>query len=882
MRKRLIFAFVLISVLLTQIHISVPVFASSAFNTSCGVNRYSVDRITGQDQFTNLACYNENQFADALARMQSEAASSPNVVVRHPESPSPMKIVAADRAMAYSQNDTYLRISTINVYRNKELTTLYTYINQSNPLYYYGTHIKTKAPTDNLKPSDLSANIEVNAAKGFIDLRGIDIIPLIYVENRWLITYQTRLLDEFRESRIYANITSYTVSDVTSTTKTGLVTVRQLSIRIDNALTASTNHFGVAPDWLANGTYYSPDGIHFYTDMDLKNPVLVNGTIGKYYNYYNYINLRSKSQYTGSELDDYFNFYFSVNNLNPDSSVMRSTGSIFVNAQNTYGMNALMIYAMAIHESAYGRSNYAVNRNNLFGYNAFDSSPDSASYYASVQQAVDQHMGLNLRYYLDANNLNTINGTSLFYGSNIGTKGAGINTRYASDPFWSVKISGFAFRMDRYLGFKDINQYQVGILNDTGTRFMYSNSNLSTPIYSIDSRAANYPVVVNAVVGSSFMIQSTNPIQDGNLITSSTRAIVPYNWDQSFVYAPTSQIVLVNQAQQSPTVVSSQDVLLTYVTDWKWENNALYMKGWSALRNTNMALGEVKHQLSIVNMLDSSQVYTYDLNIAQPNYDLVLGNNYNYTRAWFDGVIDVSGIPEGNYRFNITTSAGVTVGTGVLSNSTVNAPRAEIVVLDGYNYRFSFNNAQGMRYELSKEYGLNVENQTTLLPTRFNSTAYITEMSVSDTNLLSITGISYMQNVSTGPSDNVSHALLLLHESGTQTVFNLSSGTGVYNLSNSGIDYSHAWYYGENIDISTLELGTYRLFIVTNASTYRDVVEVRDLLIKNTQTFTSTDRNYALNTLANVRRRYVLLIEGKDLEESTIDPGEDAQEVATP
>jgi beta-N-acetylglucosaminidase len=853
----------------------------NAFELACAPNQYSVDRITAVDQFTNLACFNENQFAEALARMNSEAASAPNVVVRHTESPSPMKIVAADRAMAYSQNDTYLRLSTINVFANKELTARYTYINQSNPLYYYGTHIKTKANTDIIKPSDLSAHIEVNAANGYIDLVGLDIIPLIYVENRWLINYQTRLLDEIRNHRIFPNLTTYTVSDVTSTTRTGLVTVRQLSIRIDNALTASTNHHGFAPEWLPVGTYYSPNGIEFYTDIDLKNPVMVNGSVGRYYNYYQFLNLRSKTNYTGSELDAYFDFYFSVNRLDPDSSVMREAGQVFIDAQNTYGMNALMIYAMGIHESAYGRSNFAVNRNNLFGYNAFDSSPGSASFYPSVKAAVDQHMGLNLRYYLDANNLNATLGTSLFYGSHIGTKGAGIGTRYASDPFWSIKIAGFAFRIDRYLGFKDINHYQIGILNRSVSNFAFSSANLSTPIYSIDARAQNYPIIINGFVGAAYMSQSTNPINNGTLITSSTNGLVPYNWEESFVYFGSNQILLANQANTAPNVISTQDVLLTYVTNWDWQIDQLYIKGWSALRNTNMALGVVKHQLSVVNMKDETQVYTFDLSIATENYPLNLGNGLNYTRAWFEGLIDVSAIPEGNYRFNIVTSSGVTVGRAALANSTVDAPRAQIVNLNGYNYRFSFNNAQGMRYELSKEFGLSVENQSSLLPTRFNSTAYITQMGVSTNDRLSITGISYIQNVPFSSSTNVSHRLLLLSSAGVPSSFVLTSGSGVYDLSNSGVTYSHAWFYGENLDLSTLSNDTYRVFIITTSNGITDVVEVRDLLIRNNQSFDSQARRFTLNTLASVRRRYILTIEDLIPADDGIDPGED-QASATP
>lgn len=861
MRKRLIFAFVFISVLISQIQISVPVFASSAFNTSCGANLYSVDRITGQDQFTNLACYNENQYADALARMQSEAASSPNVVVRHPESPSPMKIVAADRAMAYSQNDTYLRISTINVYRNKELTTLYTYINQSNPLYYYGTHIKTKAPTDTIKPSDLSANIEVNAAKGFIDLRGIDIIPLIYVENRWLITYKTRLLDEFRESRIYANITSYTVSDVTSTTKTGLVTVRQLSIRIDNALTASTNHFGVAPDWLANGTYYSPDGIHFYTDMDLKNPVLVNGTIGKYYNYYNYINLRSKSEYTGNELDEYFDFYFSVNRLDPASSVMRYSGSIFVNAQNTYGMNALMIYAMAIHESAYGRSNYAVNRNNLFGYNAFDSSPDSASYYASVQQAVDQHMGLNLRYYLDANNLNTINGTSLFYGSNIGTKGAGINTRYASDPFWSVKISGFAFRMDRYLGFKDLNKYSIAILG-LENRTFYKDNDLQNTAFSINSRAENYPNIVLASNGGKYTVQSTNPIQNGNIITSSTSGLVEYNWSNSIVYISQQNLTIFNTPINPIHVSLTEDVLLNKVVDFRWLNDyELYIKGRAILNETPMDdITQITHTLTLKSIEEKDDIAVSLTPLAESF------NNFNglvYNAVGFEGTIDFSTIPYGSYLLELKTQSRDTTGISILREPALNPVIPDSIIVDSALFKIVLDSWNTMEYLITKTSLMPDLTISRTLPSEYTSVARIYSISIDDTKQLSLQGLGYINKANIGADDDKSFKLILanLNTGADSYSFIMTPTTGSFNPSLSPYDYSYAWF-DETIDLSLVADGEYKLFLYIKANTSEDIVEIRDFSFKGDIAFENSTHSYLMK-LHLFRRNYDLIINEK-------------------
>lgn len=871
--KRLIIFILTLLITLVQAETWTVTFAAANIPLACSVNQYSVDRITGKDQFTNLGCFNENQFQQAYDFMIAQATITPNVVIRHDESYSPMNIVAADRAMAYSQNHTYLKATTINIWQDKSQTIPYTYINQSNPLYYYNTQIKSKSPSESVKPSDLVAEVEVNGARGFIQINGIDIIPLIYVENRsnnWFISFTTRASvdNTYTGNIIRPNITLYKVENVTSTTKSSNVTIKQISVQVDTALYSNTYSYGVAPDWLPVGTYYSPNGIVFYTDMDLKNPVKVDGIIGRYFNYYNFLNLRTVTQYNAQELNDYFNYYFTTNKLDPNSSVMKEKASAFINAQNEYGMNALMIYSMAIHESAYGRSGYAVTRFNLFGYGAYDENPDNANSFVSVEHSVNEHMGINLRHYLDYSNFKDNN--SLFYASNIGTKGAGLNTRYASDPWWSIKIAGYAFRIDRYLGFKDLNKYQIAVLNQDSPRSVFSKSDLSSILYTLDTRATNYPFTIKAISGDVYYVQSTNPIINGVIVTGSTPGLVPYNILNSTAFINKNQVTLVNTPSEKPYTVNTEDTLLTYVTNWDWKENNLYIKGWAALNNTNMDLGLVTHQVNAINLDDETQKYSFNMNIASANYKLSLGNGFDYSKAWFDGTIDVTTLPEGNFRFEVITKSGDTSGISVLGNSTIDAPRTPVKISEnGYFYRVSFNNTRRMRFELSKELGINIVGLSPLLPSRFNSTSYITQAVIDETTesktLLDIKGISFIQNASTGPNDQVKHELLLLSSTGLQNLYDLSTSTGPYNLSNNGYDYSYAWFTGTDIDISTLPSDTYRIYVITTTKDYKDIVEVRDLLIANDQSFETSVKSYILRQNPNIRRRYSLIVTDKTL-----------------
>lgn len=871
----LVIAITVIMPLQIQTVLAAPDPNTLVITTSCGDGYYSVDRIVGNNQFTNLACYAENQFGEALTAMNTAAAQSPNVVVRNNSSNSPLNIVAADRAMAYSQNNTYLGSATMNLYDDKALSDPYTYINQENPLYYFGTQIKTKAATETVTPADLVVEVEVNGAHGFVPLNGVDIIPLIYVENRsnnWFIAFTRRTVENtYYGTSILPNITYYNVNTTSITTINGTVSKRVVSIHVDTAISSFTVEIGLAPTWLSDGTYYSADGVHFYTDMDLNNPVMNGSSVGTYYNYYQYLSLRSKTQYTGAELDAYFSYFAALNPtyLSKDIQVstMKTQGVSFVNAQNNYGMNALLIYAMAIHESAYGTSTYATSYNNLFGYGAYDSNPNNAANYnyTSVADGVNQHMGLNLRNYLDYSNYSSSSNNSLFYASNIGSKGAGINTRYASDPWWSLKIAGWAFKVDRYLGFKDFDYYQIGILSDS-SRTVYKNSQLTTSAYSVDARATDYPYVIHSSYNNTYYTYSTNPIaDDGTIITGSTPGVVAYNWNNATVYVGNAQTTLANSSPSHITVISGTDTLLMYVTNWEWNNNSIYVKGWSALSNTNMNYLPTTHTLNVLDMNDNSIVSSINLTIAQENYELSLDNNFDYSKAWFEGNIPITNLSTGNYLFQIVTKSGDTEGSALLSNTTVNAPRAETKTINSTYFKSSFNNTRSMRYELLVQTGIDVTDYTALLPTRFNSTAYLTNVSFSanedDTiKYLSIKGISFIQNVSTGSNDNVSHQLLLINSTGNKFIYPLISSTGSYDLSTSTTNYSNAWFTGENIDITEIPNAEYTIFIITTSSNYKDIVEIRDLLIKGDQTFTVNSKTYLLKLYANTRRKYTLIV----------------------
>ena len=88
------------------------------------------------------------------------------------------------------------------------------------------------------------------------------------------------------------------------------------------------------------------------------------------------MDLRTPSNVTADDIDKML-----------EGTRLHGLGFAFVKAEKEYGVNALYMMGLACLESGWGTSKYAVNRNNLFGWNAVDSNPDKAKYFNSKEEA---------------------------------------------------------------------------------------------------------------------------------------------------------------------------------------------------------------------------------------------------------------------------------------------------------------------------------------------------------------------------------------------------------------------------------------------------------------------------------------------------------------
>lgn len=129
--------------------------------------------------------------------------------------------------------------------------------------------------------------------------------------------------------------------------------------------------------------------------------------------------LRIVPQVDPGALNAYFN-----------GTALAGQGAAFVNAGRQYGVNPLYLVAHAIEESAFGASEMAQTKNNLFGIAAYDSNAGAARSFPSLAACIDYEARFVRRDYLDPQG-------AFYHGPTL----RGMNVNYATDPRWAANIA---------------------------------------------------------------------------------------------------------------------------------------------------------------------------------------------------------------------------------------------------------------------------------------------------------------------------------------------------------------------------------------------------------------------------------------------------------
>ena len=767
-RLKVVFSFLMILGLMAASSLlpSNAVGAAEYYPMSC--NAYEVSYINDDGSFKKVACYDD--FASANQKMKELGGDH---VVRYPTAYSPTHIISMNSGYAYSYpgrgGD-----ATLNVYEDiddRSIWTKRTYVAHYYQMYYYETSRVLKDGKRGM------IRVNLNGFDGYTDLEYCDLVPSKYIDKGialWLGgqnsyygegPYKVLMKRDSYKATQNGNYLDLAFTYHMSYPQSGSIQALEYTLYI-----------GPAPAFMKTNTnYYSKDGIHFYTD-----PAMTQGA-GTEYNYYQFLPLRSKTKLYAANFET-----FLTESGKRSNSVLAGKAQAFIDAQNTYGVNALLVYAMAVHESAYGTSNYARNRNNLFGWNAFDANPNSASTFPSVEQSINEQMGINLRGYMDITD-------GRFFNSSLGNKGAGFNVKYASDPYWGMKIAAHAYKIDKTANsfngkLTDWGVYDLALITGFDIPVKAEANSSSKTLYTTGyggQYQKDFIVIRLGEVRNYTKIQSTNAITSNQEIithrtpitTGTVNPISTYDFNLSVAYVETKDLQPLNY-----TSLGNQNYTHS-VSTFAYDGDLLQVSGQAYVAGV-----ELNDKNTISNTL------VFRKGEEEKAYPLTCTTTDGVTS--FDGKADLSELGEGEYSIQIRTSYSAL--SQYDSSFDVNAAAPAKRVFNGLQYEF-----------------VQKDGKLVLKVTKADTADHEVIKSVSSVRLsgsqLTISGIGVLKGVSFANADQVRYQFVLTdYNTGEKTYSNAAAVENRGFSLGDGFDYTYSAYQG-TIDLGSLSAGDYGL-----------------------------------------------------------------------
>lgn len=315
----------------------------------------------------------------------------------------------------------------------------------------------------------------------------------------------------------------------------------------------ASTRVGYALDYLnENQAYYSYDGHYFYSDYptmikDYQNDVYTHAVNPDepYYNYYQYLSHRAKSNLSGSDFDQISKDV--MGSTSYLSSKFNNMGDYFVKYQNEYSVNAMLMFGVAANESNWGRSSIAQDKNNLFGHGANDSNPywGASGYDSPASSIYDHAWHFVSRTYLDYPDWR-------YYGAHLGDKEGGMNVKYASDPYWGEKAASRSYHLSEQP--EEYGAETIGIIDGVLTRYpLYKEPSTNSQVVFSASYLSNLPVVIIDTLEAEgktwYKILSDTSLTNDRTQTDYSKV---YDASRDYLYVLADTVSIVNGQEEEP------------------------------------------------------------------------------------------------------------------------------------------------------------------------------------------------------------------------------------------------------------------------------------------------------------------------------------------
>ena len=806
------------------------VFSNSHIQTvkaenECGTETpYSVEKISSNGDHSKIGCFATYEEADSeMLKHESNIDSTPVIILDG---------ITINAKHGILQFDSVGGADVIDVYNSNNGKIKHTYISSTGS---YGGDAALISTEGNMLKNRLAGY------NGWIYSDRANIIPLSLAKHTsyYLVNSEGELVHHISKNPASDGLTHGLVIDA-------------------------------APDFLKEGIkYYSYDGNYFYTSIismldDYKDDSF-GASINEdnpYFNYYQFLPYHTKTKASSEDIDHYLSDvkgYESKpktnNGLTGNQSMLFNEGSSFITSQDYFGTNALLTYNIAINESGWGRSKLSIERNNLFGHAAYDGNETAAITYDNIIESIDSHNNKYMSWgYLYAEDFR-------YYGGHLGNKSSGVNVKYASDPYWGEKAASHYYNIDKTLGLDEKENYKLGIKTNKSFINVRKEPNTDASVLFQLVNDTNVPVVIlGTVIGDKvdgsniwYKIQTDSYLDsDRNLMLKGGKDDrVEYDFSNNYGYVHSS-LIYTEDFEEKEAEGNFYFNSLTYNKD----TDMIDFSGYLTINGiNNVANKEIVYELILTNEDGKKFVYGMDRDYDPP-FEIPMGDGYDYSMSWFSQSLDLSGLPQGNYTGDVRASSGEDYATAVLKNSFLKPMSSFATLNNGKFFEFKTNYyKKNIPIEIFVRDSGSIANKT--MDSYNNMINNFSIIELSDGKMY-VKGFSYNVDVDYSEKASVSRRLILENNSTYETKYfdldTLDAGDYLVTLRvDDNKSKQRAWYDG-SIDISSLGIGEYSIYIETNTKEGSDYSELNDIFVKELPGPTTTN-DLSISFLNNEAKR---------------------------
>ncbi len=381
--------------------------------------------------------------------------------------------------------------------------------------------------------------------------------------------------------------------------------------------------------------------------------------------------------------------------------------------------------------------------------------------------------------------------------------------------------------------------------------------------------ASNFKILINSTFDPLSGVSASDK-EDGTISVSvttntvDTTAIgtykVVYTTTDSFGHVVTKEVEVVVGDKE----IRDSVFYLDYMKD---VNGKLQIKGYSTISGINNTLNtDITYTIVYEDINDASLTYEQVISRITDTNDMsrpIFSNDgFDYTYSWFTGNIDLTLLPEGNYRMYVVSEApsyySKTLVTNKLYKEQSTGFSGEKEVFTQIN--FSSRTGEIILYVRDEV----LANKTANYDYNQYDTYRIWEF---ENDLLNIMGHTASYGMDLSNPDNITRSIVFENKNTYDTYsYDIgSTNSGLYDVFlpvDDGLSKSYAWY-NTSIDLSTIPIGEYVIYITTS-SNITDIAELSEKLSRNLDDviLDINNKTYSFNINMDKGNRIELIVEG--------------------